>query len=108
MAICNVVGDVDDDANAATNKPTKEAITPTAGAWEAMDDKQKSRLTDLANVVKEYLADKDVTEAVRVIDDAALDAEEKVALWTQLDSKARSALKREKQEAALRDGPLQP
>lgn len=92
MAICGVVGDVDDDANAATHKPTKEPITPTSGAWEAMSDKQKSRLIDLVQVVMESMQMGDIGEALRIIGDAGLDSDEKVALNTKFDSKTRSAM----------------
>jgi len=92
MAICGVVGDVDDDANAATHKPTKEAITPTAGAWEALTEKQRHQLTDLALVVKGHLKDGNMEVAITAIDEAHLDADSKVALWSRFDSKERSAM----------------
>lgn len=100
MAICGVVGDVDDDANAATNKPTKEPITPTAGLWESMTPKQQSRLTDLADLAKEALANTEPLEALRVMNDAGLDSEEKMAIWTRFDSKQRSAMKKAEKDAA--------
>ena len=99
MAICGVVGDVDDDANAATHKPTKEAVTPTAGAWEAIPDKRKSRLIDLVQVCVEALNNSEPNEAIRIINDAGLDADEKVAIWTRFDSKQRSAMKKAETEA---------
>lgn len=90
------VGAEDDDGERATktvNAP-KATITPTTGAWEGMSEKQKSRLVDLAVLVREAFAVEDVAEAVRIIDDAGLEAEEKVALWTRFDSKQRSAMKK--------------
>lgn len=82
----------------------KKTITPTTGAWESLDDKTRSRLTDMAIVVKEYVADGDFEGAMKCIDDAALEADHKVALWSRFDSKARSAMKRAKQEMALKAG----
>lgn len=98
MAMCGVPAD-DDDGNAAMRK-----ITPTAGTWESLPESDQSRLTDLAQVAKEYIADGDVAAAVKVIDDAALDAEHKIALWTRFDSKQRSAMKKAASDAAMKEG----
>lgn len=104
QSMCGVPTE-DDDGNAATvAAPTKGTITPTTGTWEALDDKIRSRLADLATVAKEYISDGDIMGAVTVIEDAALDADAKVALWTRFGSKERSAMKRAKQEAALMAG----
>jgi hypothetical protein len=105
MAMCGVPAD-DDDGHAATSAPppAKSTITPTTGAWEAITEKDRSLLTDLSNVVKEYVADGDFEGAMKCIDDAGLDADHKVALWTRFDSKARSAMKRAKQEMAIKAG----
>lgn len=104
QSMCGVPTE-DDDGNAATIAPPKKAaITPTTGAWEALEDKARSRLTDLAIVAKEYIADGDIDGAVKAIDDAALDADHKVALWTQFDSKQRSAMKRAAQIASIKQG----
>ncbi len=104
QSMCGVPVEDDDGNAAAKAPPAKAAITPTTGAWEALSDKDRSLLTDLSNVVKEYIADGDIEGAVSMVDQAGLDADHKVALWTQFDSKARSAMKRAKQELALKAG----
>lgn len=98
--IASLDGNADDDGN-GYGKKEKKTITPTSGLWEALDDKTRSRLTDLVVVTREYLVDGDVNGAVTAMDSAALDTEEKAAIWTQFDSKSRSAMKRAKQEMAM-------
>ena len=105
----------EDEEARETGKPKKHEdiplpmtpITPTAGAMESIDQAGQSRLVDLANVVKEYGADKDWEQAVKIIEDAALDADHKTAFWTLLDSKTRSALKKAKADMELATG-MQP
>ncbi len=104
QSMCGVPVEDDDGNAAAKSPPAKSTITPTTGAWEALTDRDRSLLTDLSNVVKEYVKDGDFEGAMNCIDDAGLDADHKVALWTLFDSKARSAMKRAKQEMALRAG----
>jgi antitoxin component YwqK of YwqJK toxin-antitoxin module len=79
----------------------KTTITPTTGTWEMMSEKQKSRLTDLAVIAKQALAAGDPAEALRIIDDAALETEEKVALTTRFDSKQRTAMRKAREDAQL-------
>lgn len=94
-SLCLVgVAPEDDDANAATNKPTKQPITPTAGAWEALNDQERHLLTDLSIVAMEALADGDAPQALKMIEDAGLDTDQSVALWTRFDSKQRAAMKK--------------
>ena len=95
-----------DDEGREESKPKKFAeipipmkpITPTSGAWEAMDDRQKSLLTDLAQVAKEYMEQGDIAAALKAIDDAGLETEEKVALVTRFDSKTRTAMTKYRKE----------
>lgn len=90
----------DDDGEAATrtaNAP-RGPISATTGAWEAMTDKQKSRLLDLSTVAKEAIANNEPLEALRIIDAAALETEEKVALTTRFDSKQRAAMTKARAE----------
>jgi threonine dehydrogenase-like Zn-dependent dehydrogenase len=94
QSLCGVPSE-DDDGERATKTVSmpKTTITPTTGAWEAMNEKQQSRLTDLATIMKEAITMMDVPEACRIMSDAGLETEEKVALWTRFDSKQRSAMK---------------
>lgn len=86
------------DATTGSDKTAKGTITPTTGLWEALTDQQRSRLTDLSLIVKEYCADKDYAGAYEAIDAAGLDADEKAALVTRFDSKERSAMSKWKKE----------
>lgn len=74
---------------------------PTDGAWEAMDFDTKQALLSLAAKVTDLiLNDEDrpkedkEADGLRALEAENLGSDEKVALWTQLDSKVRSALKR--------------
>lgn len=88
------------DATTGSEKPEKAkgVISATTGAWESMTPDQQSRLTDMAQIVKEYVGDGDIEAAYKAIDDAALEVEEKVALSTRLDSKIRSAMSKWRKE----------
>ena len=90
MAICGVVGDEDDDGQGAV----KAKITPTAGAHEALTKEQIKKVDTVAsNVIDMFHAERDVSEPYNLIELALLDNEERIYLWTWLDSKMRSALK---------------
>lgn len=98
QSLCGVPAE-DDDGNAATAAAPK--ITPTAGTWESLTDDQRKRLTEIAQVCVEYMADGDHAASIRHIDDAALDADEKTALWTRFDSKQRAGMKKAARESQL-------
>lgn len=97
----------DDDANAAVgNRPKQQQqqqqpqkvqpvkILPTDGAWEAMSAEEQNFLTGIAlETVRVMQVDGDAA-AHAYLESQKLDGEEKTALWTRLDSKVRSALKR--------------
>lgn len=72
-------------------------ITPTAGADERIEAPEVAAMDALAVKVHELLNAGDVQGAVKAIDDANPDADQKVYLWTKFDSKQRSAMKKEKQ-----------
>lgn len=74
-------------------KPEYKGL-PTDGAWEAVDADTQAALLKLAASVIETLAEDGELAAYHLIDLEGLDSDEKAALWTQLDSKTRSALKR--------------
>ena len=74
---------------------------PTDGAWDSMDpETQKALLKLAAKVTDMILNDEDRAkedkemDGFRALESEGLGSEEKIALWTQLDSKVRSALKR--------------
>lgn len=93
--------DAIDASEPVKEKPLPAPITPTTGAWERMSQDEQTFLTDLAMEVADILSTKGAAAAVKHIDAANLDADEKVALWTRFDSKQRSAMKKAKQDAEL-------
>ena len=70
QSLCGVPSE-DDDGERATKTVAMPAapITPTTGVWQEMNDKQQSRLLDLATVMKEALTDGDVAESCRIMTD---------------------------------------
>lgn len=100
MALAGIAPE-DDDGNAASKasgKPQARQVagTPTKGAWEAMGADEQAFLMDVASQASELLASGDAEAALDHIQSQNLDSEETIALWTRLDSKQRSALKRAK------------
>jgi len=90
MSACGIAPE-DDDGNAASKSVPR--ITPTRSDAE-ISDKRQSVIADVAEAIKERMAADDVVGA---FDEAngITDADEKVALWTLLDSKTRSAIKKQ-------------
>ena len=70
-------------------------ITPTAGAADNLSAEQRQKCDELAPKVAEWITAGSIADAVMEIENAALDAEEKIYLWTLFDSKQRSAMKKE-------------
>jgi hypothetical protein len=89
QAICGVPAE-DDDGNAATASTT--TITPTSGAMQRVDPKRRPVIADTATLIKDYLAEERDFDAFALCEEFT-DADEKVYLWTFLDSKARSRIK---------------
>lgn len=100
----------------AANEPAEKSAAPgvsatgkalpTDGAWESMSEEQQEYLLDLASTLIFVIDGDGASAAHKYLEGIELDAEEKIALWTRLDSKARTALKKahkaatEKKEAA--------
>ena len=79
------------------HKPSKAFESPhkpTDGAWEAMSEDEQVFLTGIAMEVIALIGQGDVPAAYERLEREKLDGDEKVALWTRLDSKQRSALKK--------------
>jgi hypothetical protein len=74
-------------------------VTPTDGVWEAQSPEQQARLEEIAGVIREHMSEGDAAGAHEYIHRLGLDTDAKAALWTRLDSKIRSALKRAHNEA---------
>jgi hypothetical protein len=82
------------DKNAKGIKNGPGSTTPTSGAWEGLDSGTQNWMLDEAMAVTVMLSDGDVEGAANHIDNLKLDSDYKVAFWTRLDSKQRSALKK--------------
>lgn len=84
----------DEVANAIHQQrtPAPQKVTPTAGALEKMDEESQQFLKDLAI---EIIADMDAGATDAAYERLqSLDNDEKTAIWTLLDSKVRSAIKK--------------
>lgn len=81
-------------------KPDIPAGKPTDGAWDGMDPAQQQALQQIAATVGEYMESGDASGAYEYLERQNLAPEEKIALWTLLPSKTRTALKKAHQEAA--------
>lgn len=79
---------------AGEDLPEAGKITPTAGAWESLDDDERTFLEGIADNVSVLLNEGNVAAACARIDAETLQAEEKTALWTRFDSKQRAAMKK--------------
>lgn len=81
-----------DDEKPAKQEP-KFNGRPTDGAWEAMDEETQAWLLKVAAEVSTRTAH-DPADAHDYLQSQGLGSDEKAALWTRLDSKTRSALKK--------------
>lgn len=100
----------DDDGNAASGngekkEPAKKAFDaphkPVDGAFESLSEEDQAMIRGIAIEVIAYVAIGDADKATALIDAENLDADKKVALWSQLDSKVRSALKKAKENVTV-------
>ena len=69
-------------------------ITPTTGAWEKIDPSREPYIRNVSVAIQEYFEMEDIPASHKCYTDAELDNDERVALWSCLDSKVRSAIKR--------------
>lgn len=101
-AMCGVAQEDDDGQSAAhSGKPAPVSTInakPTDGCWDGIDAARKQALEDMAAIVKEYAAEQDYTGANDYMARQALEVNEKIAIWTLLDSKTRAALKKVNKE----------
>jgi hypothetical protein len=97
MAACGIAPE-DDDGNAASRKGPVAASfrsSPTMGAMEMIEDEDRRvYLEMLASVVIAKVKAGEVGFAHDKIEAEKFDSDEKTALWSLLDSKTRSALKK--------------
>jgi hypothetical protein len=81
------------DATTGKSAPVKK-VTPTDGAWDSMSEEAQAWLQDHADHIISLGADRaeDISEYLTSLN---LASEEKIALWTRLDSKIRAAIKKQ-------------
>jgi hypothetical protein len=91
-AVVGVVAEEDDDGNAAVQVKTKD-VRPTSGAQKALSVDQRAKIDDLAQLVTNVIAEDGPKSAALEIEAAGLDNDEKIYLWSKLDSKTRAAIK---------------
>ena len=82
------------DGNTVTSATPKLAHKPTDGAWENVPKERHEALHRIASGVIDYFSANDPEQAFAYLDEQKLENEEKVAIWTLLDSKQRSVLKK--------------
>lgn len=80
-------------ANDAPSAPAVHSGRPTDGAWEAQSEESQTFLLKLASEIAERMGEP--ADAFDYLESQQLEPDEKAALWTRLDSKTRTALKKE-------------
>lgn len=80
------------DSGTPVKKP--ESVTPLAGALDGFTAQEKELLHGLAEEVTFFVKNNDVAQALEVA--GSLSNDEKTALWSLLDSKTRSTMKKGK------------
>lgn len=80
-------------------------ITPTAGALDNFSDEEQLFLKEFAATIQRHFNDGETTpsELVSMLEERHLENEEKIAVWSLLDSKCRSAIKKAKESAKVAD-----
>lgn len=85
--------------DAIDSAPAKEKviITPTQGIADSVPPEEMQYLQELAVELIANVAEGNPKQALTRLDSEALEADQKVALWSLLDSKTRSAIKKAKE-----------
>jgi hypothetical protein len=93
------------EAEAFAKKASEKGVTPTAGAMEHMSEAERKFISEFAEGIQQHFNDGTATpaELVSMLEERHLDAEEKVAVWSLLDSKVRSAIKKAHETAKIAD-----
>ena len=92
-AVVGIAQEDDDGQSAAHDRPPVLKVAPTTGVWEAMDEESQAFLLKVAAEVVAR-ASTSPADAAEYIASQQLQTDEKAALWTRLDSKVRTALKK--------------
>jgi len=95
MCACDLVENDSFDAAAPNKEPV--IITPTQGAMDNIPEDEQNYLRELAMELIAICEKEEPKTAWVKLEKENLDAEQKIALWTLLPSKVRSALKKAKE-----------
>ena len=79
-----------------SSEPLKVVIAPRDGIGEDLPQETKEFLQELASSVRELVKNGQAVDALAMIDEQQLEADQKVYLSNQLDSSVRSAIKKAK------------
>ena len=83
----------DDDGFAASKTKKKLTISATDNAFEKLDSKKQFELLGVVEEIESHIFNQD-EEAAFKLAQSITDPDEKVALWSKLDSKVRSSIKK--------------
>ena len=84
----------EDDEQRTPAQATKATNTPTTGVMDRLTLVQQAKVSRTVDAVVDAFAAEQPEAALHFIDHAELETEEKVAVWSFLDSKQRSQLKK--------------
>jgi hypothetical protein len=95
LAMAFGVAPEDDDGNAANKSPPPRSTKPTGNAarieFEALPEGKKYTIRDYVTALGEHTERKDFASAFDLLQSFNLDSDDKVYLWSQLDSATRTA-----------------
>ena len=86
----------------AIDEVHEKNITPSAGAVDTLTEERRVQIYDLAEKVREWLNSGSLTDAYLEIENANLENEEYIFLWTHFDSRTRRQLKEEGERQAIK------
>ena len=82
-------------------------ITPSAGVVEVLSEDQRVRIYDISEKVREWMNSGSLTDAYLEIENANLENEEYIFLWTHFDAKTRRQLKEEGERQKIKTQALE-
>lgn len=92
-AITGIYADDDDDGQLASNRKKKEALSTAMQMFEQMPPPIQFKLKGIAEEVIDLYSKNELTKAVEVVNSIS-DVDEKAAMWSQLPSYVRTAIKK--------------
>lgn len=101
MAACGIAPE-DDDGNASVKAVKESFKSEPKSEWDKLDADTQNWMTEEAMAITVMLNDGDVEGAVAHLEGLGMDADYKVAFWSRLDSKQRSAIKKFQTEQRAR------